>query len=294
MTLIVRQFDVAEALATLVRIDIASAMLVLLIGSTQICMHVLRWQLLSQVLSMDIGFAVLSRLTLIGFFFNQALPTSFGGDAIRIAMIRQYVPSLSKAISGVMMDRVIALVALIALLAITLPSLASTTANPATIWSLVFVVLACAIGLCFALIFGAAGQRLLRHIPILNNVGFILGDLRRCLTAPHQTPQVFLCAAIIHLLSCLIVYLLAKAMSTPLDIIQCLIVVPAIILVSAIPISFAGWGVREGAMVFFLGQIGISGPDALALSIAVGLMLLTLGLPGGLLWLANPRTSRER
>jgi hypothetical protein len=56
-------------------------------------------------------------------------------------------------------------------------------------------------------------------------------------------------------------------------------------LVSMIPISFAGWGVREGAMIMGLGGLGISEPNALAVSIAFGLLQLIVGLPGGALWL---------
>ena len=55
------------------------------------------------------------------------------------------------------------------------------------------------------------------------------------------------------------------------------------LLALAIPISVAGWGVREGTMVVALGQAGVLPADVLALSVAFGLIYMLAGIPGGLL-----------
>jgi hypothetical protein len=60
------------------------------------------------------------------------------------------------------------------------------------------------------------------------------------------------------------------------------------LLAMAIPISIAGWGVREGTMVIALGQVGVLPADALALSVAFGLINMLAGILGGLLWLISP------
>jgi len=64
-------------------------------------------------------------------------------------------------------------------------------------------------------------------------------------------------------------------------------------LVSMIPISFGGWGVREGAMVVFFGLVGVPAADALAMSILFGLAALVAGLPGGVLWVVQRRAQPE-
>ena len=81
------------------------------------------------------------------------------------------------------------------------------------------------------------------------------------------------------------VYFCARGMSIPLGLGTALLLVPAIMLVSVIPISVAGWGVREGAMVVGLSLVGIGAPQALAISVAFGLLNIVVGLPGGSLWL---------
>lgn len=51
-----------------------------------------------------------------------------------------------------------------------------------------------------------------------------------------------------------------------------------------IPISIAGWGVREGAMVVGLGLVGVSSSTALSVSLLFGGVLVVVGLLGGLIW----------
>jgi glycosyltransferase 2 family protein len=52
-----------------------------------------------------------------------------------------------------------------------------------------------------------------------------------------------------------------------------------------VPVSIAGWGVREGAMVYGLGLANVPREAALIVSIVVGLSLAAIGLAGGVVWL---------
>ena len=62
---------------------------------------------------------------------------------------------------------------------------------------------------------------------------------------------------------------------------------PTVLLVSMLPISIGGWGVREGAMVVALHGFGISAEDALLPSVLFGLCAVAATLPGGILWIIN-------
>jgi glycosyltransferase 2 family protein len=63
-----------------------------------------------------------------------------------------------------------------------------------------------------------------------------------------------------------------------------MVMVPLVVLLTMLPISIAGWGVREAAMVAAFGYVGVDAPGALALSVAFGLVQVAIGLPGGLWW----------
>ncbi len=64
-----------------------------------------------------------------------------------------------------------------------------------------------------------------------------------------------------------------------------ILVMPLVIFLMAIPISIAGWGVREGIMVIGLGYVGVSSDLSLAISLVYGFSLLLVSLPGLALWL---------
>jgi uncharacterized membrane protein YbhN (UPF0104 family) len=55
---------------------------------------------------------------------------------------------------------------------------------------------------------------------------------------------------------------------------------PAITLITLLPISFAGWGIREGAMVSFLLFLGLPKTAIFSLSVLYGIMLILSSLPG--------------
>ena len=56
-------------------------------------------------------------------------------------------------------------------------------------------------------------------------------------------------------------------------------------LITTIPLTIGGWGVRENAMIIGFGLVGVSSDAALALSVLLGLVGLFTTLPGGLVWL---------
>ena len=60
--------------------------------------------------------------------------------------------------------------------------------------------------------------------------------------------------------------------------------VPLVILASTLPISFGGWGVREGALVALFHTVGVSASSALAVSVMTGTFSALAGLPGLCVW----------
>ncbi|NOX79829.1 MAG: UPF0104 family protein, partial [Deltaproteobacteria bacterium] len=66
-----------------------------------------------------------------------------------------------------------------------------------------------------------------------------------------------------------------------------LVLVPPVILLTILPISMAGWGVREGAMIGFFLLIGADRSKVLSLSILYGLLALTASLPGLLVYVSQ-------
>jgi uncharacterized membrane protein YbhN (UPF0104 family) len=129
---------------------------------------------------------------------------------------------------------------------------------------------------------GAVEARLLRRYRITESLGKLIQDLRSVLYSGWKSVAIVALSCAVQVLLVTTIYLCAQGMNVALDIRAALLVIPAIMLVAVIPISFAELGVREGAMA--VGLVGIDAPQPLATSVALGLLNIVVGLPGGLLW----------
>jgi uncharacterized membrane protein YbhN (UPF0104 family) len=91
-------------------------------------------------------------------------------------------------------------------------------------------------------------------------------------------------SAAVQVLTVFVAYFFAKGINVDLGFINGLVLIPMIMLVSMMPVSFAGWGIRESAMVIGLGFIGITTVDALVISVSFGISQIIIGLIGGVFW----------
>jgi hypothetical protein len=79
----------------------------------------------------------------------------------------------------------------------------------------------------------------------------------------------------------------ARAVAAPVEFWQALLLVPPVMLIATIPISIAGWGVREKSLVMAFGYAGLSETDGFLVSVLFGLTMFVVGLAGGAVWLAS-------
>jgi hypothetical protein len=87
---------------------------------------------------------------------------------------------------------------------------------------------------------------------------------------------------------------LARAIDLDLSYTLLLVVTPLVIVVTLMPISIAGFGVREGGYVALLAQAGVSSTDATLLSLLNVAALAIATLPGAVALLVPTPAPRER
>lgn len=90
------------------------------------------------------------------------------------------------------------------------------------------------------------------------------------------------------------IYLLAIGVGIELPVVTCFFFGGLSVLASVLPISMAGWGVREGAMVALFGLVGIAPAQAMTVSVTFGVLMVLTSLPGGLLWLRSAVRCQQR
>jgi uncharacterized membrane protein YbhN (UPF0104 family) len=290
---LLHQVDLAKVLDRARRLDVADAALCCAVLVLQIGLVAVRWWLVARVTETSLRLWAALRILVIGMFFNQTLPSSVGGDAIRVWLVMREGVSLGKAVNVVLCDRVLGLVVLVGLIGVSLPAMYSRIDDVTTRSVLSGLVAGGVVALLVLLTLGKPLARLLHKWRYTRPFGDLAADFRRLFVQPAAMAALVSSSTLVHLLTVSAVLLLAWGIDIHVGFIDCLVIVPAVILVTTLPISIAGWGVREGAMVTGFGFVGVGADDALALSVLYGLSLVITALPGGLVWLVGRRRNER-
>jgi uncharacterized membrane protein YbhN (UPF0104 family) len=173
------------------------------------------------------------------------------------------------AARSVVCDRILGLASLIVLVAVLLPFFALHIDSGIAFGA---AAVTCAAGLVVFAGLVVAPQLLARAPLIGRYAATVATDLRLVLTAGQAGRFCVSLAVINHLLSVPVAYLLAQAVDAPVGFLACLLIVPPTLLVSTLPISLGGWGVREGALAAGFALVGASVGGAVAVSVVMGLL----------------------
>jgi uncharacterized membrane protein YbhN (UPF0104 family) len=286
--LIFRGIDIRQVARVAAGADpglLAAAILLIFLGTS---LAAYRWSLIMNNLGLERSAAAYWQIYLKGMFFNQGLPTSVGGDAIRVldAAGRRY--SKLEALYGVMLDRIAGVTALLTL------NLLAYAAAPEMLPEWVrYVVFALAVGLVAAFVAGLN----LRHFRWLDRWPR-LTVLRTLSERFHQAfskrrTALVVSSLVVHVFAILCVWAIGRSLGLSVDVLTYFILVPPAMLFTVIPISLAGWGVREGAMVALFSFVGADKERVLAMSILYGLILIIVSLVGLVLFLRGRRPSAD-
>lgn len=248
-----------------------------------------RWELVMRSLGVRLHWLAGWRILMISLWFNQVLPSSAGGDVVRIWLLRQRGVQWSQAVKGVVADRFTALLGLVALMVAGFPMLLSRVTDHAAILAIGGLSAAGVAGTAVLLTLERWPRRIISIRPVASFVQF--GILVRYLLLQHERRGILFASAVfIHLMTAAACYALALGLRAQLSLLDAFTLVPPVILLTAVPISISGWGVREGAMVACLGLVGIPQEKALSISLLLGAISVIVGVVGGVIWL----TSAER
>lgn len=246
----------------------------------------IRWHITSEAIGAGISRHLAIKLTLIGQFFNQVLPSSFGGDAVRAVLLSREGISVRSALISILCDRITALIMLVVIALITLPVALILDGNLILVSLRDFFVFSLSLFFCifFFIRWKKKAINFLSRISSLQPIIVVLSNLKIILFSKETGFLIIFLSAIVQLLIVLSFYFLALALGVRLSYIH-LLMLPSIILISTLPFSFAGWGIRENAMIVGLGFFGVSSVDSLALSVGFGIGQAIIGLPGLLVFM---------
>lgn len=284
--LLATRIDLSRAVQIMVQAApalLAAAVLVLLATSAVVA---LRWHVILSAEVPSPGPGTLLRIVLVGMFFNQVLPTGVGGDAVRVWRCCKLGIPLGAAVRSILVDRSCGYLVLLVVYAASLPGLLSILGDPRQKTAVVAVLCAGLLALVALLVLDCL-PRPLRGLRLLAPLAELSRETRRLFAHPARCAAVLGLSAVTIGLTVLGFKLVADGIGSRLPFGSWTMIVPPVTLIQLLPISLAGWGVREAVLVIALASFGVPAETALAVSLLLGLCLIVAGLPGGLIWLAN-------
>jgi glycosyltransferase 2 family protein len=218
------------------------------------------------------------RLFWIGMAFSQVLPSVSGGDAIRVVLAWRNGASLSLAAHSVILERVammLTLILLIVLIQFTVADHYSAPGSP-LIYPLMLLGAILAVG---ALLIADKALGILPDWRVCKAVALLSNDARRVFFTVSSIKLVILCF-VTHINTAIGCLWLGNSLGLPLNLPDYVFYISLVTLVSTLPLSIGGWGIREGAIVVLFGRLGISAHGALAFSVLFGLSVAAISLVG--------------
>ncbi len=288
--IIATRVDLAGTFALLARTDWVLLCAACVVLGLQWPITTLRFALLSRKAGAALSTSQALRIQLASLLMSQAVPT-VGGDAWRTVALQRSGLALTRAIGVAITDRYFALLALASIVLAGQPWLHdSLDASPglAAVRAGLGLVL---IALCAVVV----SDRVLpksdhRLLTALASFG---PTLRDALVDARVAPLALSASLAAHLITVAVVALLARALQLELSVAHAVLLVPPIVLLSALPISLAGWGVREGGSIALFSMAGMPASGAVAVSMLLGVLQLLVSLPGAVAIVVERRRASE-
>ncbi|MBP1760689.1 MAG: hypothetical protein H6Q64_231 [Firmicutes bacterium] len=249
-----------------------------------VVISVYKWQVILRVQGLDPGWTELWKAYWAGLFFNNFLPSSIGGDAMRIYWITKKNSDTAGSLTSVVAERILATTGL-ALTGLLGGLLVATSFQP--LFFIFLLLIAASLGL-LAII--TAGK-----LPgwIERKSGRAVSFLKRI--AGHGTRfqgnikaitgvillSVLFQVAVVGVNHAIFQALHLSNLGWPVA----LYVIPATSVAAMIPVGINGYGIREGAYMTLLAGYGTAQGTAFAASLLFAFLVSICSLYGGLVWL---------
>jgi uncharacterized membrane protein YbhN (UPF0104 family) len=259
----------------------------------QIFIGMLRWCDVSAACGAPLEFARAMRYNVIGSFFNQTLPSAIGGDAVRLWLVARAGAGWRAATYSIFVDRAIGLIALAILIVASLPWSYQLITDPHGRSALLLVDLAALAGGLGFLVFGALQWSWLKTWWATHHLHACAVIANRVIFNAVRGPRVAILSLLVHVLTAVIAWCVVQSIAAPVSFAQVFLLVPPVILITLMPISIAGWGVREATMGLAFGFAGLAANEGVNVSLLFGAVFFIVGAVGGLVWILSAEKAAQ-
>ena len=217
-----------------------------------------------------------------GQFVGNFLPTTIGGDVLRVARLGREAHDRPRAFASVIIERltgwfVLPFLTLVAL--ILDPSLLSERSGRIAALVAAFTLMILC-GIVYLAEHPKIGGRVVGDTGIRQSLGAVHTGLSIYRREPAAAIRLLAVGALYQLLLVLAVGLTAAAIGIRPGVLAWLAFAPMVLVIQVLPVAIGGLGVREGALVVFLAGYGVSDASAVSLGLALYALNLLVSLAG--------------
>ena len=251
--------------------------------ASAVALSALRWHRVLHGMGGTVPWRSLVPITFAGQFVSNVLPTTIGGDVLRVSRLARQTGDAAHAFASVSLERlsgwlVLPLISLVGfVLEPGLRELGRATSIAATIGAVTVIAL---VGILLAAGHPRLGGRLVADAGWRRFLGAVhlgISELRR---RPADALGVIAAGMAFQVALCIAAFAAARAIGIDqVSVTTMLAFYPAVLIAQVLPLGISGFGVREGAFVLFLEPLGVR-PE---LAVALGLLLYLLNLVASLL-----------
>ncbi|MCP3465048.1 MULTISPECIES: lysylphosphatidylglycerol synthase transmembrane domain-containing protein [unclassified Bradyrhizobium] len=259
----------------------------------QIFVGVLRWREISAECGAPLELERAMRYNVIGTFFNQTLPSAIGGDAVRLWLVARAGAGWRAATYSIFVDRAIGLIALAIVIVASLPwsyRLINDAQGRSALLLLDFAALAAGLGF---LLLGALNWPWLKRWWATHHIHACAVIANRAIFNRSRGPIVAVLSLLVHVLAVVIAWCVVQSIAAPVSFGETFLLIPPVMLITMVPISIAGWGVREATMGLAFGFAGLAANEGVNVSLLYGAVSFIVGAFGGLVWIFSAEKAQQ-
>lgn len=251
---------------------------------------IFRWRMLMRPLIPALSIGRLFGIYCIGLFFNMVLPSLVGGDVVKMYYAGKPSKQYARSFAATFLDRDAGMLAMMIIACTT------TLVHPVSIAKIPVALIVWASTLFFLsaniAIFTPSLHRLMTralHKLRLSKIAAKIDTVSETFQIMAKARVALLGSLAISLVNQIMVivniWILSEGLRLQVSILYFLVFVPVITLVSMIPISLNGMGLREYAFLSLFSAIGVPPASSIALGLLSSAVIILSAIPGGVIYL---------
>ncbi|MFH1287126.1 MAG: lysylphosphatidylglycerol synthase transmembrane domain-containing protein [bacterium] len=285
---LLRKIDVRELSLRITNLSYSFLFLAFICQLSVAFIGAYRWQTLLQGRGIKVSFGKLLEFGFIGQFFNSFLPGSSGGDFVK--MYKVVTHSKDKVYAGisVLAEKVIGFYS-ISIFVIIAGVFSFGLLPERLLWTIFLIIIFAFLGLfvfiyfktCIIKFLGASGNQENILAKIKQYVVTFYEALHFFITHREILLKIIVISLLMQFLSIISCYFIARSVGLCINVFYFFIFIPIVFLITVIPISLSGIGVREGVFVYLFGKVNVPSDQAVLISFLFFTLIIVFSLIGG-------------